>query len=125
MHGKEIQKSLIQCLVSKFEHTGSLLDDKCSKVAAKQTSDTLENIEIAESIIKATPRTSVTHLVQELGESSSSVYRILIIWLFLYKLQMLQTLSILGECKCICFAEMFGVYRDSHEQSLPYIWFRE
>ncbi len=73
------------------------------------------------------PCASVSHLVQELGVSSLSVHCILTkdIHLFLYKLQMLQILSTLGKCEFFCFAETFDTYFDSHQQSLPYIWFSD
>ncbi len=89
VHKRIASKKCHQRLVSKSEHTSSLLDNKWGKMAAKRIAHTLENVEVAGNIIDATLRTSISHLVQELDVSSSSVYCIPIeaIRLFPYKLQ--------------------------------------
>ncbi len=61
MYGKELfrvhkhkwqAKSVIQRLMSKSEHTGSVLDEKYSKVSAKGTARTSVNVEVVRNIIK-------------------------------------------------------------------------
>ncbi len=66
-------KSVIQCLVRKFETTGSALDDKQGKIGAKRLAGTPANIGTAPEILEATSQTILNRVAQELGVSYSMV----------------------------------------------------
>ncbi len=88
-------KSIIQRLVWKFETTGSVLNDKRSKVGAKRSARAPVNIGTLREILEATPQTSLNQVAQELSVSYSTVQRIVRedLGLYPYKLHMLQSVT--------------------------------
>ncbi len=85
VHSRKLPaKSVIQCLVAKFEKTGSVHDDKRGKLGWKQSVRTLETVERARQILKESPAKSVCCIAQEAGVSKSSLHRIVKEELHLY-----------------------------------------
>ncbi len=77
--------------------------------------------------MRATPHTSVTRVVQEIGISVASAHRILTVNISLspYKIKMHQALSQVAVGKHLNFAMEFSVYLNAHLSVLPLIWFSD
>jgi hypothetical protein len=108
-------------LGNKFEMSGSMIDSK-KGIVSKMTVRTPENIHLVEQALTQSSRKSVRLLSQQLNVRASSTYRIIgeDVKLFLYKIQMKQTLHLTDKVRRDF--KMFLEYNPAVPQS---IWFSD
>lgn len=64
-------------LISKFEETGSVLDDRAGKAGPSVIARTKENTEGVRNIIENQPSTSIRRVAQQMGISVGTTWTIL------------------------------------------------
>lgn len=106
---KHLGRKQIFCIVTKFEHYGTIGDRKKDTRRRQRTGRSDENIEKVKTIIQETPTKSVRNVFREVDSniSSSSVYRILKYDLKLtpYKISIMQHLKDTNTSSRLSFAQ--------------------
>ena len=114
-------------LVTKFEDTGSVEDDRKGKTGRPATAITPENIERVQTLFEETPTTSLRHAAQQLEMSYSSVQRILKEELHMcpYKIQLYQPLKECNVIRRFDFANTLVEKIEREDFDVNRIWFSD
>lgn len=114
-------------LISKFEETGSVLDDRAGKAGPSVTARTKENIEGVRNIIENQPSTSIRRVAQQMGISIGTTWTILRRDLdqFPYKIQLHQQLKDVDVIRREDFGNLMVERFESEKIDIDKIWFSD
>ena len=114
-------------LISKFEETGSVLDDREGKSGRKLTVTTEENIEKAKQLFENEPETSIRRGAQQLGISKSSLANIVRheLNLYPYKIQLYHQMVDHDVSRRFDFANVIIEMMESGQLDPRQIWFSD